>query len=75
MSVRAAVVKPVRMIVPCYRSNKVIGAKSHISGVVRKGAPPVASICKRIDGRRADYVVPVYAWVEEHGCARPWSKK
>jgi hypothetical protein len=38
------------MVVPCYRSNKMIGAKSHIGGVVRKGAPPVASIGKRIDG-------------------------
>jgi len=47
------------MIVPCYRSKKMIGAKSHISGVVRKGAPPVADICKRIDGRRADRGVPV----------------
>jgi hypothetical protein len=37
----------------------MIGAKSHISGAVRKGAPPVAGICKRIDGRRADHGVPV----------------
>src|SRR5215470_3733979 len=59
MSVRAAVVKPVRMVVPCYRSKKMISAKLHISGVVRKGAPPVADICKRIDGRRADHGVPV----------------
>src|ERR1700730_15829388 len=59
MSVRAAVVKPVRMVVPCYRSNKMIGAKLHISGVVRKGAPPVASLCKRIDGCRVDHGVPV----------------
>jgi len=38
----------------------MIGAKLHISGVVRKGAPRVADICKRIDGRRADHGVPVY---------------
>lgn len=37
----------------------MIGAKLHISGVVRKGAPPVADICKRIDGRRADHGVSV----------------
>ena len=37
----------------------MIGAKLHISGVVRKGAPRVADICKRIDGRRADHGVSV----------------
>jgi len=47
------------MVVPCYRSRKMISAKLHISGVVRKGAPPVADICKRIDGRRADHGVSV----------------
>jgi len=32
----------------------MINAKLHISGVVRKGALPVADVCKRIDGRRAE---------------------
>jgi hypothetical protein len=35
----------------------MIGAKLHISGAVRKGASPVAGICKRIDGRRAHHGV------------------
>jgi hypothetical protein len=33
-----------RMVVPCSRPNKVIGAKLHITGAVRKGAPPVARL-------------------------------
>jgi len=32
----------------------MINAKLHISGMVRKGALPVADVCKRIDGRRAE---------------------
>jgi hypothetical protein len=35
----------------------MISAKLHISGVVRKGALPVADGCKRIDGRRAHHGV------------------
>jgi hypothetical protein len=37
----------------------MISAKLHISGVVRKGALPVADVCKRIDGRRAERGVSV----------------
>jgi len=37
----------------------MISAKLHISGVVRKGALPVADVCKRIDGRCLDHGVPV----------------
>jgi hypothetical protein len=33
-----------RMVVPWCRPNKVIGAKLHITGAVRKGAPPVARL-------------------------------
>jgi len=45
MSVRAAVVKPMRMVVPWCRPNKITGTKLHITGTVCKGAPPVARIC------------------------------
>src|SRR5262249_52589894 len=51
MRVRAAVVKPMRMVVPWCRPNKVIGAKLHITGAVRKGARPSLACGIRIDGR------------------------
>src|SRR5260370_34425039 len=38
MSVRAAVIRPVRMVVPLSAS-KIAAAKSHIGGVLDKGAP------------------------------------
>jgi len=39
MSVRAAVIRPVRMVVPFSASKITAGAKSHIGGALDKGAP------------------------------------
>src|SRR5215471_21737683 len=64
MRVRAAVVKPMRMVVPCCRPNKVIGAKLHITGAVRKGARP--SLGCAIDSTAAIVACPYLLRRQQH---------
>ena len=74
MSVRAAVVKPMRMVVPCCRPNKVIGAKLHITGAVRKGSRP--SLACAIDSTAAMAAWPSFCVGSSTSvCAWAWSQK
>src|SRR6266436_3992670 len=48
MSVRAAVIRPVRMVVPLSAS-KIAAAKSHIGGALDKGAPLIPRAARSAD--------------------------
>src|SRR2546430_15012569 len=50
MSVRAAVIRPVRMVIPLSAS-KIAAAKSHIGGALDKGGPLIPRAARSADPR------------------------